>query len=96
MPENKEVKPKTQMLLNEVMVEGKNEARSQWIGRTSDNRTLNFTVADSNGHAIHYAAYVQDDWKATDRLTANIGARCARTSPPRAKSAAPRCAPSFG
>jgi tRNA-2-methylthio-N6-dimethylallyladenosine synthase len=29
----------------EVMVEGKNEARSQWIGRTSHNKTLNFTAA---------------------------------------------------
>ena len=28
----------------EVMVEGKNEARGQWIGRTSQNKTLNFTV----------------------------------------------------
>jgi tRNA-2-methylthio-N6-dimethylallyladenosine synthase len=28
----------------EVMVEGKNQARGQWIGRTSQNKTLNFTV----------------------------------------------------
>ncbi len=28
----------------EVMVEGKNEARQQWIGRTSHNKTLNFTA----------------------------------------------------
>ena len=28
----------------EVMVEGKNEARGQWIGRTSQNKTLNFTL----------------------------------------------------
>jgi tRNA-2-methylthio-N6-dimethylallyladenosine synthase len=28
----------------EVMVEGRNEARGQWIGRTSQNKTLNFTV----------------------------------------------------
>ncbi len=33
----------------EVMVEGKNEARKQWIGRTSQNKTLNFTApADYN------------------------------------------------
>ena len=33
----------------EVMVEGKNEARKQWIGRTSQNKTLNFTApTDSN------------------------------------------------
>jgi len=28
----------------EVMVEGKNVARGQWIGRTSQNKTLNFTA----------------------------------------------------
>ena len=31
----------------EVMVEGKNEARGQWIGRTSHNKTLNFTTPDT-------------------------------------------------
>jgi tRNA-2-methylthio-N6-dimethylallyladenosine synthase len=31
----------------EVMVEGKNQARAQWIGRTSQNKTLNFTVKGS-------------------------------------------------
>src|SRR5436309_388052 len=30
----------------EVMVEGKNEARHQWIGRTTQNKTLNFTARD--------------------------------------------------
>ena len=29
----------------EVMVEGRNEARAQWIGRTSQNKTLNFTAS---------------------------------------------------
>ncbi len=29
----------------EVMVEGKNEARGQWIGRTSQIKVMNFTVA---------------------------------------------------
>ena len=28
------------------MVEGKNEARGQWIGRTSQNKMLNFTVPE--------------------------------------------------
>ena len=28
----------------EVMVEGRNSARGQWIGRTSQNKTLNFTI----------------------------------------------------
>jgi tRNA-2-methylthio-N6-dimethylallyladenosine synthase len=32
----------------EVMVEGKNETRGQWIGRTSQNKTLNFTVPEAN------------------------------------------------
>jgi tRNA-2-methylthio-N6-dimethylallyladenosine synthase len=31
----------------EVMVEGKNAARGQWIGRTSQNKTLNFTAPDN-------------------------------------------------
>jgi tRNA-2-methylthio-N6-dimethylallyladenosine synthase len=30
----------------EVMVEGKNEARGQWIGRTSQNKVFNFTAPD--------------------------------------------------
>jgi tRNA-2-methylthio-N6-dimethylallyladenosine synthase len=32
----------------EVMVEGKNEARNQWIGRTSQNKTLNFTAGEAS------------------------------------------------
>jgi tRNA-2-methylthio-N6-dimethylallyladenosine synthase len=32
---------------HEVMVEGYNQARGQWIGRTSQNKTLNFTAPDS-------------------------------------------------
>jgi tRNA-2-methylthio-N6-dimethylallyladenosine synthase len=30
----------------EVMVEGKNEARGQWIGRTSQNKVMNFKVPE--------------------------------------------------
>ena len=30
------------------MVEGRNEARKQWIGRTSQNKTLNFTAPDTS------------------------------------------------
>ncbi len=41
----------------EVMVEGKNEARSQWIGRTSQNKTLNFTAP--NTAAPKVGSYVQ-------------------------------------
>jgi tRNA-2-methylthio-N6-dimethylallyladenosine synthase len=29
--------------IQEVLVEGRNQALGQWIGRTSDNRTLNFS-----------------------------------------------------
>jgi tRNA-2-methylthio-N6-dimethylallyladenosine synthase len=32
----------------EVMVEGKNDARNQWIGRTSQNKTLNFTAPETS------------------------------------------------
>jgi tRNA-2-methylthio-N6-dimethylallyladenosine synthase len=38
--------------ISEVMVEGKNEARSQWIGRTSQNKTLNFTAPEDASPAI--------------------------------------------
>ena len=40
----------------EVMVEGRNEGRKQWIGRTSQNKTLNFTAADE--HRIEPGDYV--------------------------------------
>ncbi len=36
----------------EVMVEGHNEARGQWIGRMSSNKTLNFTVKAQAAHAL--------------------------------------------
>ena len=32
----------------EVMIEGRNETRDQWIGRTSQNKTLNFTAPDGD------------------------------------------------
>jgi tRNA-2-methylthio-N6-dimethylallyladenosine synthase len=35
--------------IQEVLVEGRNEALGQWIGRTSQNRILNFSHAPSNG-----------------------------------------------
>ena len=40
----------------EVMVEGKNQARAQWIGRTSQNKTLNFTLAGTQ--EPHVGSYV--------------------------------------
>jgi tRNA-2-methylthio-N6-dimethylallyladenosine synthase len=39
----------------EVMVEGKNEARGQWIGRTTQNKTLNFTAPGSSFESGSYA-----------------------------------------
>jgi tRNA-2-methylthio-N6-dimethylallyladenosine synthase len=41
----------------EVMVEGKNEARGQWIGRTTQNKTLNFTALEP--WKFESGAYVQ-------------------------------------
>jgi tRNA-2-methylthio-N6-dimethylallyladenosine synthase len=43
--------------VSEVMVEGKNEARGQWIGRTSQNKTLNFTAPERS--ELKIGAYVQ-------------------------------------
>ena len=41
----------------EVMVEGRNEARGQWVGRTSHNKTLNFTASD--GVVLSSGQYAQ-------------------------------------
>jgi tRNA-2-methylthio-N6-dimethylallyladenosine synthase len=35
--------------IQEVLVEGKNQSLGQWIGRTSQNRTLNFAHAENDG-----------------------------------------------
>jgi len=40
----------------EVMVEGRNDARRQWIGRTSQNKVLNFTAAETA--AVSVGSYV--------------------------------------
>ena len=40
----------------EVMVEGRNEARQQWMGRTSQNKTLNFTAPE--GTNLEQGSYV--------------------------------------
>jgi tRNA-2-methylthio-N6-dimethylallyladenosine synthase len=39
------------------MVEGKNEARGQWIGRTTQNKTLNFTAPEPS--TFEPGSYVQ-------------------------------------
>jgi tRNA-2-methylthio-N6-dimethylallyladenosine synthase len=44
-------------MIIEVMVEGYNEARRQWIGRTSSNKTLNFIV--ENSPAPRLGSYAQ-------------------------------------
>jgi tRNA-2-methylthio-N6-dimethylallyladenosine synthase len=41
--------------ISEVMVEGHNQARGQWLGRTSQNKTLNFTT---KGNAPTLGTYV--------------------------------------
>ena len=38
--------------VEEVLVEGRNQALGQWIGRTSQNRTLNFTHPEDGGAAL--------------------------------------------
>src|SRR3954462_10723029 len=38
--------------IQEVLVEGRNQALGQWIGRTSCNRTLNFSHPDTNGNSL--------------------------------------------
>jgi 2-methylthioadenine synthetase len=38
--------------IEEVHVEGRNEALGQWIGRTSQNRTLNFTCRETGGEPL--------------------------------------------
>jgi tRNA-2-methylthio-N6-dimethylallyladenosine synthase len=43
--------------VKEVLVEGRHQALAQWIGRTSDNRTLNFTHA-SDGDASLVGKYL--------------------------------------
>jgi tRNA A37 methylthiotransferase MiaB len=42
--------------IHEVMVEGRNEARKQWYGRTSQNKVVNFTSpSDINLESGSYA-----------------------------------------
>jgi tRNA-2-methylthio-N6-dimethylallyladenosine synthase len=43
--------------IQEVMVEGRNEARNQWLGRTSHNKTLNFTAPEEAAPKV--GSYVQ-------------------------------------
>jgi tRNA-2-methylthio-N6-dimethylallyladenosine synthase len=43
----------------EVMVEGKNKARGQWIGRTTQNKTLNFTAPEGSNFESGSYAQVQ-------------------------------------
>ncbi|MBZ5620783.1 MAG: tRNA (N6-isopentenyl adenosine(37)-C2)-methylthiotransferase MiaB [Acidobacteriia bacterium] len=38
--------------VKEVLVEGRQQALGQWIGRTSDNRTLNFTHPENGGDSL--------------------------------------------
>ncbi len=38
--------------IREVLVEGRNQALGQWVGRTSCNRVLNFTVPEAGGEPL--------------------------------------------
>jgi tRNA-2-methylthio-N6-dimethylallyladenosine synthase len=38
--------------VREVLVEGRHESLGQWIGRTSDNRTLNFSHSNGDGESL--------------------------------------------
>jgi tRNA-2-methylthio-N6-dimethylallyladenosine synthase len=38
--------------IRQVLVEGRHESLGQWIGRTSDNRTLNFSHPETNGNPL--------------------------------------------
>jgi tRNA-2-methylthio-N6-dimethylallyladenosine synthase len=44
--------------VREALVEGRNQALGQWIGRTTDNRILNFTHPGANGASLA-GSYVQ-------------------------------------
>jgi tRNA-2-methylthio-N6-dimethylallyladenosine synthase len=44
--------------VREALVEGRNQALGQWIGRTTDNRILNFTHPGANGTSLG-GSYVQ-------------------------------------
>jgi tRNA-2-methylthio-N6-dimethylallyladenosine synthase len=39
-------------MVQEVLVEGRNQALGQWIGRTSQNRTLNFSAESAGGENL--------------------------------------------
>ena len=43
--------------IQEVLIEGRQQALGQWIGRTSDNRTLNFTHPETTKSLV--GTYVQ-------------------------------------
>jgi tRNA-2-methylthio-N6-dimethylallyladenosine synthase len=42
----------------EVMVEGRNDVRAQWMARTSQNKTLNFTAPGSSAPEVKMGSYV--------------------------------------
>jgi hypothetical protein len=45
------------------------------LGVPDQTNVATVTASDADGHAEHYALFVQDDWKATTRLTLNYGLR---------------------
>jgi tRNA-2-methylthio-N6-dimethylallyladenosine synthase len=63
----------------EVMVEGYNASRGQWVGRTSQNKTLNFTAGVGVGVVDGTARTTS---KATDKTCPELAEGSTRPTPP--------------
>jgi tRNA-2-methylthio-N6-dimethylallyladenosine synthase len=69
----------------EVMVEGYNEARRQWVGRTSQNKTLNFVAGDGD----EVTRGLESEAKTGPESTSKAAGKSARSTP--ARSTAEQC-----
>ena len=58
--------------IHEVMVEGHNDARGQWIGRTSQNKTLNFTANFTGNPAASQPAALKPGTYVPVRVTTSF------------------------
>jgi len=63
--------------MREVLVEGRHAALGQWIGRTSDNRTLNFTVGQVTG----LPGRGDSETRPTDLIGCYVPVRVTRSGP---------------
>ena len=68
--------------VEEVLVEGYNRATGQWIGRTAQNRVLNFTHASGNGHSLLGEYLPVHVTRAGPNSLAGESAGCASLPPP--------------